>query len=164
MVEADPDSSAPFKEKMDAFFREARAELANEQQALLEARGKFKAVMQFYQYKPKGTNLDAADPNAFFALWLGFCQDFKVTWKILTSLQPDPNLLRLFTGYLEEGAATNKEGTDGGDEKEVREQDEGGEVEIERNGIEGTASKIVAKVKKEKEERQKERKYIHVHA
>lgn len=78
MVEADPDSSAPFKEKMDAFFHEARAELANEQQALLEARSKFKAVMQFYQYKPKGTNLDAADPNAFFALWLGFCQDFKV--------------------------------------------------------------------------------------
>lgn len=81
VVEADPDSSAPFKEKMDAFFREARAELANEQQALLEARGKFKAVMQFYQYKPKGTNLDAADPNAFFALWLGFCQDFKDIWK-----------------------------------------------------------------------------------
>lgn len=81
VVEADPDSSAPFKEKMNAFFREARAELANEQQALLEARGKFKAVMQFYQYKPKGTNLDAADPNAFFSLWLGFCQDFKVTWK-----------------------------------------------------------------------------------
>lgn len=79
VVEADPESSGPFKEKMDAFFRVARAELANEQEALLDAKSKFKAVMQFYQYTPKGAkNLDAADPSAFFVLWLGFCQDFKV--------------------------------------------------------------------------------------
>lgn len=79
VVEADPESSGPFKEKMDAFFRVARAELANEQEALLDAKSKFKAVMQFYQYTPKGAkNLDVADPSAFFVLWLGFCQDFKV--------------------------------------------------------------------------------------
>lgn len=79
VVDADPESSGPFKEKMDAFFRVARAELANEQEALLDAKSKFKAVMQFYQYTPKGAkNLDAADPSAFFILWLGFCQDFKV--------------------------------------------------------------------------------------
>lgn len=82
VVEADPESSGPFKEKMDAFFRVARAELTNEQEALLDAKSKFKAVMQFYQYTPKGAkNLDAADPSAFFVLWLGFCQDFKDIWK-----------------------------------------------------------------------------------
>ncbi|CAK9820971.1 Protein cappuccino [Anthophora plagiata] len=81
VLEADPESSTPFKEKMDTFFREATAELANEQEALLEAKNKFKAVMQFYQYTPKGRNLDTADPNHFFILWLSFCQDFKDIWK-----------------------------------------------------------------------------------
>ncbi|CAK9830261.1 Protein cappuccino [Anthophora retusa] len=81
VVEADPESSTPFKEKMDTFFREAAAELVNEQEALLEAKNKFKAVMQFYQYTPKGKNLDTADPNHFFTLWLSFCQDFKDIWK-----------------------------------------------------------------------------------
>lgn len=81
VVEADPNASGPFKEKMDSFFREAAEELANEQEALLEAKNKFKAVMQFYQYTPKGRNLDTADPSAFFILWLGFCKDFKDIWK-----------------------------------------------------------------------------------
>ena len=81
VVRADPEASGPFKERMDAFFREATAELANEQEALVEARNKFKAVMQFYQYTPKGATLDTADPNAFFVLWLGFCQELKDIWK-----------------------------------------------------------------------------------
>lgn len=62
---------------------------------------------------------------------------------------------RFVTGYLEEGATADKEGTDGGDEKEVREQDESGEIKIKRNGIEGTTSKIVAKVEKRKKGRKK---------
>lgn len=77
-MEADPESSGPFKEIMDSFFGEAAAELANEQEAMAEAKSKFKAAMQFYQYTPKGTTMDAADPSAFFVFWLGFCQDFKV--------------------------------------------------------------------------------------
>ncbi|XP_015436894.1 PREDICTED: formin-2-like isoform X2 [Dufourea novaeangliae] len=81
VVEADPEASGPFKSKMNSFFREATAELANEQEAMQEARSKFKAVMQFYQYTPKGASLDTADPNAFFVLWLGFCQDLKDIWK-----------------------------------------------------------------------------------
>ncbi|XP_033327043.2 uncharacterized protein LOC117220812 [Megalopta genalis] len=81
VVEADPENSGPFKEKMESFVREATAELASEQEAFQEARCKFKAVMQFYQYKPKGSSLDQADPSAFFVLWLGFCQDFKDIWK-----------------------------------------------------------------------------------
>ena len=81
VVEADPEAAVPFKEKMDSFFQEAAEELANEQEALLDAKNKFKAVMQFYQYTPKGSNLDAADPNAFFIMWLGFCKDFKDIWK-----------------------------------------------------------------------------------
>lgn len=85
VVRADPEASGPFKEKMDAFFREATAELANEQEALVEARNKFKAVMQFYQYTPKGATLDTADPNAFFVLWLGFCQELKVQKVFLKS-------------------------------------------------------------------------------
>lgn len=78
VVEADPEGSSSFKSKMDAFISEANVELANEQEALQEARSKFKAVMVFYQYNPKGSKLDNADPNAFFVLWLGFCQDLKV--------------------------------------------------------------------------------------
>lgn len=81
VVKSDAEYSGPFKEKMDSFFREAAAELANEREALLEAKREFKAVMQFYQYTPKGTSLDAADPNAFFVLWLRFCRDFKDIWK-----------------------------------------------------------------------------------
>lgn len=67
---------------------------------------------------------------------------------------------RFVTGYLEEGATADKEGTDGGDEKEVREQDESGEIKIKRNGIEGTTSKIVAKVEKRKKGRKK---YIYIY-
>lgn len=79
IVNADSEQLGPFKEKMDSIFREAAAELTNEQEALLDAKNKFKAVMQFYQYTPKGSkNLDTVDPNSFFILWLGFCQDFKV--------------------------------------------------------------------------------------
>nr|XP_031845029.1 formin-2 [Nomia melanderi] len=81
VVEADPEGSSSFKSKMDSFFSEANVELANEQEALQEARSKFKAVMLFYQYTPKGSSLDNADPNAFFVLWLGFCQDLKDIWK-----------------------------------------------------------------------------------
>ncbi|XP_076226834.1 uncharacterized protein LOC116432389 [Nomia melanderi] len=81
VVEADPEGSSSFKSKMDSFFSEANVELANEQEALQEARSKFKALMLFYQYTPKGSSLDNADPNAFFVLWLGFCQDLKDIWK-----------------------------------------------------------------------------------
>ncbi|XP_043251094.1 formin-2-like isoform X1 [Colletes gigas] len=102
VVEADSATTGPFKAKMDSFFREAATELANEQEALLEARNKFKAVMQFYQYTPKG--------------------------------------------HLEERTTTNTKGTNGGDTKEVREQDQSGETETERHGVEGTASKALAQV------------------
>ncbi|KAG7213944.1 hypothetical protein KM043_003141 [Ampulex compressa] len=81
VAEADPETAGPFKEKMDAFFASAVTELANEKEALQEARNKFKAVMQFYQYVPKGATLDTADPNAFFLLWLAFSRDFKDIWK-----------------------------------------------------------------------------------
>ncbi|XP_076654963.1 uncharacterized protein LOC143360204 [Halictus rubicundus] len=81
VVESDPETSGPFKSKMDSFVREATTELANEQEAFQDARSKFKAVMRFYQYTPRGSSLDQADPSAFFVLWLGFCQDFKDIWK-----------------------------------------------------------------------------------
>lgn len=82
IANTDLKQSGLFKEKMDSVFRKAAAELANEQEALLDAKNKFKAVMQFYQYTPKGSkNLDTVDPNSFFILWLGFCQDFKDIWK-----------------------------------------------------------------------------------
>ncbi|XP_015600677.1 formin-2 [Cephus cinctus] len=81
VIEASPETAGPFKEKMDSFLNRAVVELANEKEALQEAKIKFKAVMQFYQYVPKGATLDTADPNDFFVLWLGFCQDFKDIWK-----------------------------------------------------------------------------------
>lgn len=82
MVEGEETSNAsPFKEKMDSFLSRAVIELANEKEGLQEARTKFKIVMQFYQFVPKGATLDTADPNDFFVLWLNFCQDFKDIWK-----------------------------------------------------------------------------------
>lgn len=56
----------------------ASIELANEKEELLEAKNRFKAVMRFYQFIPKGATLETAEPYDFFNLWLGFCRDFKV--------------------------------------------------------------------------------------
>lgn len=78
VTEANPESSKPFREKMDAFLKRSSCELANERECFQEARAKFKAVMQFYQFVPKGATLDTADPKDFFLLWLSFCKDFKV--------------------------------------------------------------------------------------
>lgn len=81
VTDACPDTSAAFKEKMDSFLSRATNELTNERENLGEARAKFKAVMLFYQYVPKGTTLDKADPKDFFQLWITFCKDFKDIWK-----------------------------------------------------------------------------------
>lgn len=78
VVEADPDLSKIFKEKVDSFVARASNELANEKEELLEAKNKFKAVMKFYQFIPKGATFDTAEPYDFFNLWLSFCRDFKV--------------------------------------------------------------------------------------
>ncbi|CAD6234367.1 GSCOCG00001858001-RA-CDS [Cotesia congregata] len=75
------DSTTAFKEKMETFLARARNELANEKENLQEARARFKAVMLFYQYVPKGTSIDTADPKDFFGLWISFCKDFKDIWK-----------------------------------------------------------------------------------
>ncbi|XP_008545442.1 protein diaphanous homolog 1 isoform X2 [Microplitis demolitor] len=74
-------STTAFTEKMDTFLTRARNELINEKENLQEARARFKAVMLFYQYIPKGTSVDTADPKDFFGLWISFCKDFKDIWK-----------------------------------------------------------------------------------
>ncbi|XP_047367963.1 formin-2-like isoform X2 [Vespa velutina] len=81
VVESNPPNARIFKENMNAFFTSATTELENENKALVEAKKKFKTVMQFYQFIPKGATLDTADPNQFFSLWLNFCHDFKDIWK-----------------------------------------------------------------------------------
>ncbi|XP_070158730.1 formin-2 isoform X5 [Polyergus mexicanus] len=81
VVEADPTTSKVFKEKIDSFMARASIELANEKEELLEAKNRFKAVMRFYQFIPKGATLETAEPYDFFNLWLGFCRDFKDIWK-----------------------------------------------------------------------------------
>lgn len=78
IVEADPSTSKIFKKKVDSFVSRASTELASEKEDLLEAKNKFKAVMKFYQFIPKGSTLETAEPYDFFNLWLGFCRDFKV--------------------------------------------------------------------------------------
>ncbi|XP_070158727.1 formin-2 isoform X2 [Polyergus mexicanus] len=78
VVEADPTTSKVFKEKIDSFMARASIELANEKEELLEAKNRFKAVMRFYQFIPKGATLETAEPYDFFNLWLGFCRDFKI--------------------------------------------------------------------------------------
>ncbi|XP_031781732.1 protein cappuccino isoform X2 [Nasonia vitripennis] len=79
--EGSPENAGPFKLKMDAFLTRAHKELTNEAYAFQDARTKFKAVMQFYQYIPKGSTLDTAEPKDFFILWVSFCQDFKDIWQ-----------------------------------------------------------------------------------
>lgn len=81
IVEADPSTSKIFKKKVDSFVKKANTELASEKEDLLEAKNKFKAVMKFYQFIPKGSTLETAEPYDFFNLWLGFCRDFKDIWK-----------------------------------------------------------------------------------
>lgn len=78
IVEADPSTSKIFKKKVDSFLLRANTELASEKEDLLEAKNKFKAVMKFYQFIPKGSTLETAEPYDFFNLWLSFCRDFKV--------------------------------------------------------------------------------------
>lgn len=78
VVEADPATSKVFKDKVDSFVARATTELASGKQELQEARNKFKAVMRFYQFVPKGATMETAEPHDFFYLWLGFCRDFKV--------------------------------------------------------------------------------------
>ena len=78
IVEADPSTSKIFKKKVDSFLSRANTELASEKEDLLEAKNKFKAVMKFYQFIPKGSTLETAEPYDFFNLWLSFCRDFKV--------------------------------------------------------------------------------------
>ncbi|KAK0074270.1 hypothetical protein PV325_008580 [Microctonus aethiopoides] len=81
VTETCPEKSIAFKEKMETFLNRARNELQNERENLQEARAKFKTVMHFYQYVPKGTTIDKADPKDFFQLWMSFCKDFKDIWK-----------------------------------------------------------------------------------
>lgn len=78
VVEEDPTTSKVFMEKVDSFVARANIELANEKEELLEAKNRFKAVMRFYQFVPKGATMETAEPYDFFNLWLGFCRDFKV--------------------------------------------------------------------------------------
>lgn len=81
IVEANPSKSKIFKKKVNSFLTRANSELASEKEDLLEAKNKFKAVMKFYQFIPKGSSLETAEPYDFFNLWLGFCRDFKDIWK-----------------------------------------------------------------------------------
>ncbi|XP_057327250.1 protein diaphanous homolog 1-like isoform X2 [Microplitis mediator] len=82
VTESSPENSTTaFTEKMDTFLTRARNELVSEKENLQEARARFKAVMLFYQYIPKGTSVDTADPKDFFGLWISFCKDFKDIWK-----------------------------------------------------------------------------------
>ncbi|KAI4500520.1 hypothetical protein M0802_004482 [Mischocyttarus mexicanus] len=81
VIESDPPNARVFRENMNTFFTSATTELENENKALVKARKKFKTVMQFYQFVPKGATLDTADPNQFFSLWFNFCHDFKDIWK-----------------------------------------------------------------------------------
>lgn len=78
IVEANPSKSKIFKKKVNSFLTRANSELASEKEDLLEAKSRFKAVMKFYQFIPKGSSLETAEPYDFFNLWLGFCRDFKV--------------------------------------------------------------------------------------
>lgn len=78
IVETNPSKSKIFKKKVNSFLTRANSELASEKEDLLEAKNRFKAVMKFYQFIPKGSSLETAEPYDFFNLWLGFCRDFKV--------------------------------------------------------------------------------------
>lgn len=141
-MEADPATSKIFKEKIDAFVARASTELKSEKEELLEAKNKFKAVMRFYQFVPKGATIDTAEPYDFFNLWLGFCRDFKVQFTIL-EIYEKTNCNELhFTGYLEKRTAANTKGTDRGNSQKTREETRSRESEVEPARIESTITKV----------------------
>lgn len=141
-MEADPATSKIFKKKVDAFVARAYTELASEKEELLEAKSKFKAVMQFYQFTPKGATLNTAEPYDFFNLWLGFCRDFKVQFTIQFRNARKIYYKSHFTGYLEKRTATNTKGTDRGNSQEDREQTRSRESEVESARIESAITKV----------------------
>ncbi|XP_019884812.2 protein cappuccino-like [Camponotus floridanus] len=99
VMEEDPITSMSFKEKVDSFVARANIELANEKEELLEAKNRFKAVMRFYQFVPKGATMERGT---------------------LRFLQSMVYFLSGFQGYLEKGTAANTKGTDGRSSQETR--------------------------------------------
>ncbi len=44
---------------------------------------RFLSVLEFYHFQPKGLALgEEVSPKDFFPLWVPFCTDFKLLWRI----------------------------------------------------------------------------------
>ncbi|KAK6642133.1 hypothetical protein RUM44_013856 [Polyplax serrata] len=67
----------PFKDKMEAFLLGAQKQILGEFENLEECKIKFKATVNFYQYKPKTEEV----VKDFFTTWAPFSKDFKDIWK-----------------------------------------------------------------------------------
>lgn len=141
-MDADPATSQVFKKKVDLFVTKAGTDLASKKEELQEAKNKFKSVMRFYQFIPKGTTLETAEPHDFFNLWLGFCRDFKVL--LIFKMQANKQITRIldFTGYLEKGTAEDTKRTNGGNSQEAWEQTRSCKSEIKSTWIKSAFTKI----------------------
>ncbi|EEB20117.1 formin 1,2/cappuccino, putative [Pediculus humanus corporis] len=71
------DNLQPFKNKMETFLSGAQKQISGEFENLEECKIKFKATMNFYQFKSKTDD----EVKEFFSIWAPFSNDFKDIWK-----------------------------------------------------------------------------------
>lgn len=70
----------PFQSKMTALMKKARESFKEQKDNLAESRKKFPKAVEFFKYRPKGTN-EADRVKEFFGHWIPFCSDFKDIFK-----------------------------------------------------------------------------------
>uniref|UniRef100_A0A8D9AFP6 Protein cappuccino n=1 Tax=Cacopsylla melanoneura TaxID=428564 RepID=A0A8D9AFP6_9HEMI len=79
--ESKPDHLEPFRHKMETCIKTAKNALTEQLENLEDCTKRFKSVLKFYQYIPKGVAENEVTPKDLFVLWAPFCHDFKDAWK-----------------------------------------------------------------------------------
>ncbi|PIK50571.1 hypothetical protein BSL78_12550 [Apostichopus japonicus] len=70
----------PFQGEMEKFLDKARENAVNVEKKLEDTRERFQEMVKYFHVKPK-SNEKEVTLNAFFSLWMPFCEDFKDLWK-----------------------------------------------------------------------------------
>ncbi|KAM9809144.1 formin-2 [Syngnathus typhle] len=74
------DNLQPFKDKMDAFVRQAQTELETQEKQLADTQKTFLELSTSFSVKPKSGEKEAS-PGTLFGPWHEFSTDFKEHWK-----------------------------------------------------------------------------------
>ncbi|XP_071833038.1 uncharacterized protein [Apostichopus japonicus] len=70
----------PFQGEMEKFLDKARENAVNVEKKLEDTRERFQEMVKYFHVKPKSSEKEVT-LNAFFSLWMPFCEDFKDLWK-----------------------------------------------------------------------------------